>query len=566
MADTTRNTTEAQSDLELAEATLEALVSTLPVGLAPTHATAAASRAIRRLVTQPGPLLRRGALLAGEQLQILAGATPVPMNPKDRRFSHEAWTENALYKRLGQSYLSWHKAVHGVIDDLDLDEKSRMRAEFVLNLITEAAAPTNTLLGNPAAVETAIATKGSSLIDGARHAIHDIRHNGGMPSMVDTRPFTPGENIACSPGNVVFRNAVLELIQYAPTTAKVHARPLLIVPPQINKFYILDLAPGRSLIEHIVGSGHQTFVVSWRNPTAAQRDWDLNTYVAAILEATEAIAEITGSPDTNLLGVCAGGITSASMLGHLTAIGDERIHSVSFLVTILDWSVPSTMGTFISAPVINAATRRSQSKGVLAGSDLNRLFAWLRPNDLVWNYVVNNYLLGKNPPAFDVLAWNGDATNLPAALHADFMAMAVDNSLVEAHAVEVLETTVNLADINIPSFVVGAETDHITPWQACYETINILGGESEFVLSTQGHIQALVNPAGNPKSNYFTNVASADSPDEWLAHATKHAGSWWDYWMAWLKPHAGAQVKAPANVGSEAFPADTPAPGAYING
>ncbi len=556
----------SQTDAELVEATVRAITSTLPVGLNAKQAAAATARLARTTARQPGALTVGAVDLVTEQLRIATGSSEVEPDPKDRRFAHEAWRKHPFYRRLGQSYLAWDRTVNQFLDDLQLDEKSRLRAEFLARLVGDAAAPTNSLLGNPAALEEAGRTRGRSLVDGARHALHDLRENGGMPSMVDSRPFTPGETVAATPGKVVFANAVLELIQYQPTTKRVHERPLLIVPPQINKYYILDLAPGRSLIEHAVSSGHQVFTISWFNPGPEQRDWDLDTYVAAVLEAADAAIEITGSPDVNLLGVCAGGITSAAALGYLAATDDERVGSASFLVTILDWDVPSTVGTFVSGPVIAAATRRSRRKGILAGEDLSRLFAWMRPNDLVWNYWVNNYLLGKNPPAFDVLAWNGDATNLPAGLHSDFMEMAGNNSLAEAGAVEVFDTPIDLGRIEVPSFVVGAVTDHITPWQACYQTTGLLGGQSEFVLSSQGHIQALVNPAGNPKGSYRTNPRTPTTAGRWLEGSTEHQGSWWEHWMAWLEPRAGALVAAPKRLGSRAHPAGEPAPGSYVLG
>ena len=553
-----------QSDTELTKAAIDAVTSVIPIGLGPSQMLSAADRFVRTSVKQPQVFARRAAKLAAEQMKIAAGTSEIEPDPKDRRFADEAWTDNPAYKRLAQYYLAFDEQVHGLVDDLDVDEKTRLRTEFLANLLTDGVAPTNNLLGNPAALREARRTKGRSLLDGARHAMHDLQHNGGMPSMVDSRPFTPGDTIAATPGSVVFRNEVLEVIQYTPMTDKVYKRPLLVVPPQINKYYILDLAPGRSLVEHLVNAGHQVFAISWRNPGPEHRDWTLDTYVAAIIEATDAALAITGADDLNLLGVCAGGITSAGLLGHLAAIDDARVRSASFLVTIIDWDVPSTMGTMISGPVIEASTRRTQRDGVLKGDDLAKVFAWLRPNDLVWNYVVNNYLMGKNPPAFDVLAWNGDSTNLPAGLHADFMTIAAENSLTKPGEVEVLDTPVDLSAVTVPSFVVGAVTDHITPWEACYETVNLLGGETEFVLSSQGHIQALVNPAGNPKGKYYVNPERAETATAWRKDAVEHAGSWWDHWTTWLKPHGGRKVNAPTELGNAEFEPIMPAPGAYV--
>ena len=355
-----------------------------------------------------------------------------------------------------------------LVDDLSPDEKTRLRSRFVAGLATEAAAPTNSLLGNPAALAEAARSRGRSLLNGTRHYLHDLRANGGMPSMVDTRPFVVGETIAATTGAVVYRDEVLELLQYRPLTPQVHARPLFVVPPQINKYYVLDLAPGRSLAEAALEAGQQVFMVSWRNPRPEHASWSLDTYVTSLLAATDAAREITGQADLNLLGVCAGGITSAGLLGYLAATGDDRVHSVTFLVTALDWDVPSTMGTFASGPSVSAAMARSRRKGVLEGRELAGMFAWLRPNDLVWNYWVNNYLLGRTPPAFDILAWNADATNLPAGLHADFLTISSDNRLARPGGLEVLGAKVDLAAVGCDAYVVGGLTDHIIPWQSCY--------------------------------------------------------------------------------------------------
>ena len=356
---------EQQTDRELISATVDAITATVPVGLQPAQAFSAAARFAQTLAKQPQVVARRAAQLVTEQAKVLAGTSTVEPGPKDRRFTDEAFQENAVYKRLAQSYLAMDEQVHGLVADLDIDEKSRLRTEFLADLVTDAVAPTNTLLGNPAALREARRTKGQSLRDGLRHFAHDVRENGGMPSMVDSRPFTPGDSVAATEGSVIFRNEVLELIQYAPTTTKVFQRPIVVVPPQINKYYILDLAPGRSLFEHLVGAGHQTFAISWRNPGPEQRDWNLDTYCAAIIEAIDATLEITGAKDVNMLGVCAGGITQAALLGHFASTGDKRVSSASFLVTIIDWDVPSTMGTMISRPVTEAAKRRSQQRSHL---------------------------------------------------------------------------------------------------------------------------------------------------------------------------------------------------------
>lgn len=570
-ASATRTRSAVEEDLEIINATVEAVTSAMPIGLTPIQLGAAATRLAGAAARQPLTTLRRSAALGANYAKIAAGTSAIAAGPKDRRFADDAFTKHPIFKRLAQAHLAGEAAVTNLLDDLDLDDKSRLRAEMLTTIMTSAAAPTNNLLGNPAALRELRKTKGRSIVDGARHALHDARNNGGMPSMVDTRPFVPGDTVAATPGAVVFQNSVLELMQYTPTTKKVGERPVFVIPPQINKYYVLDLAPGRSMIEHLVSQGQQVFAISFRNPSAKHRDWGLDTYVTAILEAADAAIEISGSEDLNVLGVCAGGITLASMLGHLADQGDTRFHSATFLVTILDWEVPSTLGTFISRPVVNAGRRRSQKEGVLNGSDLGRVFAWLRPNDLIWNYWVNNYLMGKNPAAFDVLSWNVDATNLPAALHSDFLEIAMGNTLAHPGATVCMDTPVDLSKVEIDAFVVGAVTDHITPWQGCFPTVNLLGGDTEFVLSSQGHIQALVNPSGNPKGSYHTNAAAAESRDEltadaWLDGAEANQGSWWDHWTTWLQKRDGKQVAAPKVLGSARFPAGIAAPGSYVFG
>jgi polyhydroxyalkanoate synthase len=555
------DTTTDRPARDLTAATLEAMLRAVPgPGLGPEELTSAAEAAVKR----PAGLFSRMLRMSAEQVRIAAGLSDVGPEPRDRRFNDEAFSTNPVLRRWAQSYLLWNREVHELLDDLDLDAESRLRTEFFVNLVTEAVAPTNSLLGNPAALRRAVETRGKSLLRGVRNAADDLAHNNGMPSTVNREPFVVGENTAATPGAVVLRTPMFELIRYAPTTDQVHQHPILITPPQINKYYILDMAPGRSLAEHATAHGHQVFMISWRNPGPDHRAWALDDYANSVIEATDAALEITGADKVNLLGVCAGGMTNSTVLGHLAAIADERIQSASFLVSVIDWSEPSTLGSLLTEPAVDALRSRSDSAGLLEGSDLATIFALLRPNDLVWNYWVNNYLMGDQPAAFDVLAWNSDVTNLPAGLHNDFLDIAAGNTLTEPGATEVLGTPIDLGRVHCPSFVVGAVTDHITPWKGCYRTVNLLGGPSEFVLSSQGHVQALVNPSGNPKGSYQLNPATPDDPDAWLADATTHKGSWWDYWMTWLEPHRGDLVDRPVDLGSTAHPVLDAAPGTYV--
>jgi polyhydroxyalkanoate synthase len=387
-----------------------------------------------------------------------------------------------------------------------------------------------------------------------------------MPSTVDRRPFSVGGNLAVTPGRVVHRAEVFELIQYAPTTERTRTRPLVAIPPQINKFYIEDIAPGRSLIEHTVAAGLPYFAISWRNPTAQQRDWNLDTYVAACKEAIEVACAITGSPDANTVGICAGGITMACLLGHLAATGQPLVNAATFMVAGLDTSVESMVGMLASSAAVEAARSRSQRAGVLDGKDMAAVFAWLRPNDLVWNYWVNNYLLGEDPPAFDILYWNSDTTRLPAGLHSDFLDLYRTNGLARPGTLTVLGTPVDLSEVSSDTYVVAGSTDHIIPWTAAYRTTQLVGGRSEFVLSSSGHIQAIVNPPSNMRSSYLTRSGELPpSAEEWLDGAARQPGTWWDHWTAWLADRSGEERPAPVVLGSADHPALDPAPGRYVH-
>lgn len=430
------------------------------VGLERRFLAEAVGRFVRRLPTQPRAVGTEAARTAGELARVAIGRSRIAPERGDRRFGALAFRYHPGYRRLMQGYLATRAGLYGLVDAADLDWKSRERARFAVTLLVDALAPTNTLLGNPTAVTVAYETAGLSLLKGARNFVSDLRHNGGMPSMVDTRPFKVGENLATTPGAVVHRSEVCEVIQYRPATATVLERPLVIVPPQINKFYALDLAPGRSFVEYAVSQGVPVFAISWRNPTAAQRDWGLGTYVAAANAALEVAGEVNRSEGVDLIGLCAGGMTMATLLGHLAATGDRRVRTATFGVTALDPAAPSLLSAFITQPTVAAAKVRSARAGVLEGRDMARVFAWLRPNDLVWSYWVNNYLLGNDPPAFDVLYWNDDTTRLPARLHADLLDLVYADP-GEPRSIEVLGTPIDLAKIDCETYVVAGMTDHI---------------------------------------------------------------------------------------------------------
>src|SRR2546422_4685142 len=515
-------------------------------------------------IKQPPLLLKHYTDFMLEIGRVMIGQSTVEPDARDKRFTDEVWKTNPFYRMYLQTYLTWQQSLNAFLNDADLDKKDADRARFVLSLFADTVAPTNTLLGNPAAMKKMYETGGASLVRGLTHMLEDLANNGGLPSQVNMKAFQVGKDLALSPGAVVFKNEVLELIQYQPTTPEVYSRPLLIVPPQVNKFYVMDLSPGKSIIRYLVGSGQQVFAISWRNPTPQQREWGFATYDRAILEAMEAVRAITGSPDVNISGSCLGGMTLATLLGHLAARGDRRVHAVTFLVTVLDTNVESTMGLFATKETIAAAREASRVRGVLEGQEMARVFAWLRPNDLIWNYWVNNYLIGNDPAAFDVLYWNNDTTRLPAKLHGDLLDLYETDAFTHPGALEVLGTPIDLSKVTNGAYIVAGITDHITPWQGCYATTQLLGGKVKFILSNSGHIKALLNPPGNPKASYFVNERYPADPGQWQTGAQQRAGSWWEGWRDWLGMRGGEKKPATQEMGTEQDPPGAPAPGSYV--
>ena len=510
--------------------------------------------------------LSRTTGLAAEAARITVGRSAIAPDRKDWRFADATWQDNQLYRRVMQYYLAWAESMEAMVTSANLDWRAEERARFFVGMAVSAAAPTNTFLGNPAALKRAIETGGGSLISGLRNFIDDQRHNGGMPAQVRRDAFVIGKDLAASPGAVIYRDEVCEVLQFAPSTPQVHVRPLVVIPPQINKYYFMDLAPGRSFIEYTVSRGITCFLISWRNPDGRHADWDFDTYAAAALRAIDVARDTANSDDVNVIGMCAGGILTATVLNHLAHTSDERVATATLGVTLLDFSVPTTVGLFNTAPLMATARGRSQMRRGLDGRSLGSVFSWLRPNELVWNYWVNNYLLGKQPPVFDILAWNSDPTNLPAALHRQFLEVFQDNTLVNPGAFKVLGTPVELGKVTVETYVTGAVADHLTPWKGCYRSTQLLGGSSTFVLSYSGHIASLVNPPGNPKAHFFAGPEPEPDPDAWQAKAQKVAGTWWEHWADWAIQRSGDTRRSPTSLGSRKFRVIEPAPGAYVRG
>jgi polyhydroxyalkanoate synthase len=533
-------------------------------GLSPGDILRTMQRMTGSVLRSPKAALNREMEFVGMLLSILAGTAAIEADKGDRRFADPIWSKNPFYRLSMQAYLGWTRTMEGFARDIGPDEAAQRRAQFVMSLLTEATAPTNTLPGNPAALKAALESGGQSLANGLCNLLNDLATNNGMPAQVDKSKFKVGGNLALSPGAVVWRNEVLELIQYKPQTADVYTRPHLIVPPQINKFYVFDLAPGKSIVEHLLKHGFQTFIVSWRNPTAEQRDWTMETYVSSLLGAIEAVRAITGSKAVNLHAACSGAITVSALLGYLAAKQQNLVHAVSMMVAVLAPEDESLLSAFVSKETIAAARVASAANGVLDGETLSRIFAWMRPNDLVWNYWVNNYLMGNPPPAFDVLYWNSDTTRLPARFHADLLDIFAGEALHKPGALSILGEPIDLSAVDVDKFVVAGVTDHITPWKGVFQSTGLFGGSTEFVLSSSGHIQSLINPPGNPRAKYYRGGSTAGSPDEWLASAREHSGSWWDHWAGWLAERSGEKKPAPKKLGNKLHAPITDAPGEYV--
>ncbi|HXA90874.1 MAG TPA: alpha/beta fold hydrolase [Mycobacterium sp.] len=518
------------------------------------------------LAKQPGAVAGRVGTLARELGSIVAGRSDRAPGRADKRFTDPAWQHNPLLHRIMQGYLAAAETADEVLVDADLDWRDHDKMRFVIDNLLEGLAPSNSPLLSPLGWKALIDTGGVSAVRGVRAFARDMLSKPRVPAMVEPDAFAVGETLAITKGAVVAQNSVFELIQYAPQTAKVRTVPLLIVPPVINKFYVLDLAPGRSMIDYLVAQGQQVFLISWRNPLARHRDWDFDTYGAAIVEAMDAVDKIAGTDTVQLLGICSGGTLAAMTAAHLTEIGEaDRIAGFALAVTVLDQSRAGFALAMMSDRAAQAAIRVSARKGYLDGRALAEMFAWLRPTDLVWRYWVNNYVQGRPPAAFDVLFWNADATRMAAALHRDFVLMGLNNSLATPGAVSMLGSPVDLSKVTMDAYVVGGVSDHICPWQATYRSARLLGSkDNRYVLSTSGHIQALVNPPGNPKASYRAGPADAEDPAQWLESAQKLSDSWWVDFIGWLAERSGPEVDAPKTLGGDGFPPLGPAPGSYV--
>ena len=518
-----------------------------------------ASAITERYAARFGDLWQRVVSAPGEPPAV------VDAPPGDRRFDAAAWRELPWFSWLKQSYLLYGEYLRELAAASRLPPRDKRRLAFMTRQFVDAISPTNFVATNPEALEEAVRTEGGSLVNGLAHLVADVGR--GRISMTDEGAFAVGRNLAMTPGSVVFRNPLIELIQYAPTTPTVHKRPLVIVPPCINKYYILDLRPQNSFVRHAVAQGHTVFVVSWRNipPELGHLTWD-DYLTDGVIEALRVAKAIAGSRTVNALGFCVGGTLLACALAVLAARKDRSVESATFLTTMLDFADPGEIGVYVT-PEFLAARERSLCAGQrMHGAELAGAFASLRANELVWNYVVKNYLKGQTPPAFDLLYWNGDSANLPGPMYARYLKdFYIDNKLTEPGALTMAGEPVDLGDVTMPTYIYASRDDHIVPWKSAWRSTGLIGASDvTFVLGASGHIAGVINPPDPPKRSHWVNDLLPDDADAWLARADEVAGSWWPHWWRWLAPHGGPRVAAPAVPGDAAHPPLDPAPGRYV--
>ena len=512
----------------------------------------------------PAAVARQMPWLTGELAKIALGRSDLSFDERDQRFSDEAWRTVPYFRIMGQSYRLFEMWMGKMYESMDASWQQKARARFAADVITAALSPANYLGTNPAALRKAAETGGLSLVRGAQNMLRDLAR-GGMPSAADREKFVVGQNLACTPGAVVYREEMFELLQYQPVTPRVRSVPLLMIPPEINRHYILDLAPGRSLAEFAVSQGIGVFMIVWRNPSSllGHGEWGLDDYVAAAERAGEVVRKIARTDKVNLLGLCAGGITLSFALAHLASIGDESAGSATFVVTMLTGEKPNVVGMLDTSQARAMLERAAAAQQIIPGTALRSVFAMLRPNDLVYNYLVSGWLMGESPAPFDVLAWNDDATRTTARFALESTALALDGW--DGNGPTILGVKTDFGQVTCDSFHVGGFTDHITAWRACYDTAHLVGGsDREMTLVRSGHIQSVVYPSDSTRYDRWYGPPTATDPDEWLRTAAVQKGSWWRPWTEWLIARSGRERQARATLGNRQYPPLGPAPGTYV--
>jgi len=490
-----------------------------------------------------------------------------PERPNDKRFKHPDWSENAVFNYVKESYLVAAKSILSAVRDVKgMDETSARKVDFYTRQFVDAISPTNFVATNPEVLKATLDTGGQNLLRGLENLLSDLSRGDGRLSitMTDMKAFRLGENIATTPGKIVFQNNLMQLIQYAPTTTDVRKRPLLIIPPWINKFYVLDLQPKNSLIKWAVDQGHTVFVISWVNPDEKLAEKGFEDYMLeGPVAALDAIQRATGEPQVNAVGYCLGGTLLASTAAYLAANDDGRIASATYFVTLVDFSEVGDMAVFIDKEQLASLERRMRERGYLDAQDMSASFNMLRANDLIWSFVVNNYLLGKQQLPFDLLFWNSDSTRMPAAMHSFYLRkMYLENRLAEPGGITLAGTPIDLSRINIPSFILATREDHIAPWKSTYAATRLYSGPIKFVLSASGHMAGVISAPGS-KYGHWTNDDLPAGADQWLAGATSHQGSWWPVWDSWVTRLDDVRVPA-REPGGGNLPVIEDAPGSYV--
>ncbi|MCI2394106.1 class I poly(R)-hydroxyalkanoic acid synthase [Aliiroseovarius sediminis] len=504
------------------------------------------------------------------QAALAAGDFKAPEDPgpKDRRFSNPLWDTHPYYNYVKQQYQIASQTMEDALKDVEgLDDEGTKRMKFFTQQIMDMMSPTNFLATNPDAMERAVETKGQSLVQGLENLVADLEANDGelLVKLVDESAFEVGKNIATTPGQVVFRNRMMELIQYAPSTEKVHETPLIIFPPWINKFYILDLKEQNSLIKWIVDQGYTLFVVSWVNPDASYADVGMGDYIEdGYLAAMREVKAITKQKKVNVVGYCIAGTTLSLTLSLMKKHGDKSVNSATFFTTLTDFSDQGEVGVFLDDDFVDGIEEEVTENGYLDSFFMSRTFSFLRPRDLIYGPAINSYMLGKTPPAFDLLYWNGDSTNLPAKMAVEYLRGLCQNNSFATDGFDLLGERLSIKDVDIPLCAVACETDHIAAWKASYDGIRKMGSKDKtFIVSQSGHIAGIVNPPSKKKYGHYTNEDWPESSDDWMAGATFNEGSWWGRWGAWLAKRSGKQIDA-REVGDSSHKPLAPAPGTYV--
>ena len=514
---------------------------------------------------QPMAVMNAGMQLAGDLAQIAVGSSDLHTEPGDRRFTDPAWEESPLFRRLGQSYVAWGNSLDRWLDEAQLEGMNHERARYVFDAAKDVLAPVNTLAGNPQALRRLRETRGRSLVKGVQNLLDDVRHNHGYPACADRHAFKIGQDVAASEGAVVFRNDLFELMQYQPKTDTVMDAPFLYVFSQVNRFYLGDLTPDRSLFQKLLDKGVPVFAVSWRNPTAEQRDWNLDTYAEGVIQAVSIMREITGSPKVNLMGLCAGGLAATAAAGVLDARGDDWVNTLSLFVNVLDnRPEDSDFGLFVSERSIQAQKQMTRMRGLFDEKNVFEMFAMLRWEENVMGFLRSNYLMGDDPLKHPLLFWSIDYTRLPAGLHTAFLDLSLENKLAKREMM-VLGQRVDLSKIDYPVYLMAGSTDHITPWKACYRSTQLFDTDLTFVLTNQNHTQTISSRDDNRHLKHWVGTSYPADPESWLADVSEHQGSWIGHWIQWLHDKSlGDWVPAPTEYGNESYPEIDPAPGRYV--